>query len=345
MERRVATSRQARRWPVALGLVVAAVVVLGSCTTTGDDDTLRIYSGRHYGLEGAFEQFSEETGIDVEFQFGNDAEMREKLVAEGEDTPADLYITVDAGNLVRGTEQGIFQPIDSAVLDEAVPEYLRDPDGNWYGLSERVRSIVYNPDEVDPSELSTYAALADPEWDGRLCLRNSSGGYQQSLVAQLIADEGREEALRIVEGWLANAEIMENDVMILDSIAEGRCDVGITNHYYLARKYAEDPDFPVRMFWADQQGNGVHVNTSGGGVTAHATNPEAARQLLEWLATDGQEAFLAGQHELPANPAAEPDEVVRENFDLDFVRNPMPVWEYGALNAEAVEVMNEAGYR
>jgi iron(III) transport system substrate-binding protein len=344
VERGASNRRRAARWVLGVGIAAVVAVVLGSCAS-GDDDTLRIYSGRHYGLEGAFEQFSEETGIDVEFQFGNDAELREKLVAEGEDTPADVYITVDAGNLVRGTEQGIFQPLDSAVLDEAIPEYLRDPEGHWYGLSERVRSIVYNPDEVDPSELSTYADLADPEWDGRLCLRNSSGGYQQSLVAQLIADEGYDEALRIVEGWLANAEIMENDVMILDSVAEGRCDVGIANHYYLARKYAEDPDFGVRMFWADQDGNGVHVNTSGGGITAHANNPEEARELLEWLATDGQEAFLAGQHELPANPDVEPDEVVREHFELDFVRNPMPVWEYGALNAQAVELMNEAGYR
>jgi len=327
-------------------LALVAAVVLGACGSgSGDENTVHVYSGRHYELESAFEKFTEDTGIEVEFLFGNDAELRERIAAEGDDTQADAYITVDAGNLVKAADQGLFQPLDDPVLIDAIPAPLRDPENRWFALAVRARSIAYNPDEVQPSELSTYADLADPKWNDRLCLRVSSNVYQQSLVASLIADYGSEEAVRIVKGWADNAEILENDILILDAIAEGRCDVGITNHYYLAKKYEQDADFPVEMFWVDQQGKGVHVNVSGGGVTTYAKRPELARQLLEWMATTGQEAFLAGQHEFPANPSVAPDELLQEHFEVDFLRNPMPAQTFGALNAEAVSVMNEAGYR
>jgi iron(III) transport system substrate-binding protein len=336
------------RTVLALCALVVGALLLGACGSgSGDENTVRVYSGRHYDLEEAFADFTEQTGIKVEFQFGNDAELREKIVAEGEDTPADAYITVDAGNLVEGAEQGIFQPLDSQVLDDAIPPALRDPDNQWFGLATRARSIVYDPAKVDPSELSTYADLADPKWKGKLCLRNSSGGYQQSLVAALIGEKGEDEAKRIVEGWLDNAELLENDVLVLDAIDAGRCEVGITNHYYLARKYDEDPNFPVRMFWADQGPGeqGVHVNISGGGVTKHAERPELARQLLEWMATTGQQSFIAGNHEFPANPSVEPDQLLQERFDADFRHSPLTAQEMGALNAQAVQLMNEVDYR
>ena len=331
-----------------VGAIVIGAVLLGSCGSgSGDENTVHVYSGRHYDLEKAFADFTEQTGIKVEFQFGNDAELREKIEAEGEDTAADAYITVDAGNLVAGAEQGIFQPVDSEILDDAIPPVLRDPENRWFGLAVRARSIVYNPNEVDPSELSTYADLADPKWDGRLCLRNSSGGYQQSLVAGLIGEHGEPEARRIVEGWLDNAELLENDVLVLDAVDAGRCDVGITNHYYLARKYDDDPDFAVKMFWADQGPgeSGVHVNISGGGVTRYADRPELARRLIEWLATDGQAALTHGNHEYPANPDVLADELVQERFGVDFTRSGLAAAEMGALNPQAVALMNELGYR
>jgi iron(III) transport system substrate-binding protein len=345
------SSPATRRRTVTRGLALAAVgvaaaVLLGACGSgSGDPNTVRVYSGRQYDLEEAFAQFTEATGIKVEFQFGNDAELRERLAAEGDDTPADVFISVDAGNLVKAADQGLFQPIDDPVLIDAVPPALRDPDNLWFGLSVRARSIAYNPDAVDPAELTTYADLADPRWEGRLCLRNSGNVYTQSLVAALIADVGREEALRIVEGWADNAEILDSDVMILDAVAAGQCDVAITNHYYLARKYEENPDFGVEMVWADQQGKGVHVNISGAGVTAGADRPELGRQLIQWLATDGQAAFTAGNHEYPVNPSVEVDPLLVDRFGVDFLRNPMSAETFGALNADAVALMAEAGYR
>lgn len=328
----------------AAGLLVLALTAVGcGSDALANDDVVRVYSGRHYDLEQAFEQFAEETGISVEFLYGSDAELRERINAEGEDALADVYMTVDAGNLALAAEEDVFQPLDSATLDAAVPENLRDPKGRWYGLSERARTIVYDPADVDPSELSTYEALAEPRWEGRLCLRRSTNVYTQSLVASLIANHGRERALEIVRGWARNATILSNDVAILENIAAGTCDVGITNHYYLARLLEDDPDFPVALFWANQQEEGVHVNVSGAGVTAEADDPELAARLIEWLATDGQEAFVRGNHEYPVNPDVPADELIA-GFG-DFTVDRLNAADFGALNAEAIALMAEAGYQ
>ncbi len=322
----------------------AAALLLGACGG-GDGETIQIYTGRHYDLEEAFTQFAEETGISIEFLEVSDAEARERIAAEGENTEADIYMTVDAGNLVRAVEQGILQPIDSPVLDAAVPESLRDPNGYWYALSARARTIVYNPDRVGADELpTTYAELAEPQWEGRVCLRNSSNTYTQSLVASLIANIGYDDALAIVSGWADNAEIMPNDVITLESVAEGLCDVAIVNHYYLARLLEDDADFPVELVWADQDGRGVHVNLSGAGVTTHADDPELAQQLLEWLATDGQSAFVDGNHEYPVNPDVPPEALIATTFGETFVADELNAAEFGRLNADAVRLLDEAGY-
>ena len=269
----------------------------------------------------------------LEFQTGNDGELRERLAAEGEDTEADVYITVDAGNLVAATDQGLFQPIESAALDEAIPAELRDPDGNWYGLTMRARTIMYNPELIDEADVpSTYEELADPEWAGRLCLRDSLNGYQQSLVASLIAEHGEEETTRIVQGWADNAEILGNDVLVIESIADGICEVGVANHYYLGRELEENPDLHVKLKWANQNDRGVHVNISGGGVTTWADEPELAQQFLEWLATDGQSMLVDANHEYPANPA-----VAGRAVDHRRVRHrfrPRPAERRGARRAE-----------
>ncbi|MGH3442731.1 MAG: extracellular solute-binding protein [Nitriliruptorales bacterium] len=329
-----------------LALVALLSLLASACISAfGDDRTVRIYTGRHYDLEQAFQQFADETGIDVEFLNGGDAELRERILAEEEDTLADVYMTVDAGNLHIAEEQGIFQPLRSDALEEAIPAELRDPDGHWFGLSLRARTIVYSPERVDPSELSTYEALADPRWQGRVCMRNSTNVYTQSLVASLIAHHGREEAHEIVAGWARNAEILNSDIQILETIASGGCDVGITNHYYLARLMEDDPDYPVEVFWPNQGGadaRGVHVNISGAGVTRWADDPDLARQLIEWLATDGQNLFVDGNHEFPVNPAVEPEPLIA-GFG-EFERDTLNAGEFGGLNAEAVRLMDEVGY-
>ena len=333
------------RQPLRFGaLAVIAAVAVTACW--GDDgETLNVYSGRHYDIERAFELYEEETGIDVEFLTGNDGALRERIAAEGADTEADAYITVDAGNLATATADGLFQPLESEILQNAIPAELSDPDGHWYALTIRARTIVYNTELLDESEVPTsYEELAEPEWEGRICLRDSTNVYQQSLVASLIANHGEEEALRIVQGWADNAEILSNDVLILESLADGLCEVGITNHYYLGRMLAENPDMPVDLVWVDQDGRGVHVNISGGGVTTHSKQPELARDFLEWLATDGQDVLVSANHEYPANPSVPPEPLITREFGTEFVRDPLDAATFGALNADAVRLMDEAGY-
>jgi iron(III) transport system substrate-binding protein len=334
--------------------LVAAVAVLATTVSgcgflgIGEEPAdLQIYSARHYDLEEAFGQFEDETGISVEFIFGDDAELLERLKAEGDETPADVFMTVDAGALWNAARQGELAATDSPQLQQAVPEDLRGPDGQWYGLAMRARTVTYNPANVDPSEFDTeetYAGLADPKWQGRLCMRDATASYTQSLVASLIDLHGREKALEIVEGWVANdVEIMSNDILLLEAIDAGTCDVGINNHYYLARELEEKPDLNVDLFWASQDGAGTHVNISGAGVVKSSDAPNKARRLIEWLATTGQNAFVDANHEYPVNPDVQPEPMIAEFGQ--FQRMPLNAEAYGSLNAEAVDLLAEAGYQ
>ncbi|MPY96579.1 MAG: extracellular solute-binding protein [Actinophytocola sp.] len=334
------------RSPV-LAVVSALVFVVSGCgVLSGEEADLQVYTGRHYDLEQAFTQFEDETGITVEFLSGSDAELRERISAEGEDTTGDIYMTVDAGNLWKAAEDGLLSKLDSSKLQDAVPEGLRDPDQRWYGLAMRARTVMYNPDKVTPSEFAseqTYADLADPKWQGRLCMRESTSPYTQSLVAAMIDEHGKERATEIVQGWVDNdVEVFSNDVQILENIDAGTCDVGLTNHYYLARLLAENPDLSVTPFWANQDGRGTHVNISGAGVIANSDNPKQARQLIEWLATKGQNTFVDGNHEYPVNPDVEPEPIIKDFGEFDF--EPINAQAYGELNSTAIEVMNEVGY-
>lgn len=334
----------------ACAALTVSALALSGCGVLGIGKApadLQIYSARHYDLEGAFGEFTKETGISVEFITGDDAELLERLKAEGKDTPADVFMTVDAGNLWNAGRQDVLAGLKSPALEQAVPADLRDPDGKWFGLAMRARTITYNPDKVDPAEFDTtdtYAGLADPKWKGRLCMRDATSSYTQSLVASLIDLHGKEKALEIVKGWVANdVDIMSNDVLLLEAIDAGACDVGINNHYYLARKLEADPKFGVGLFWASQKGAGAHVNISGAGVVANSDNPEQARQLIEWLATKGQNAFVDANHEFPVNPSAKPEPLIA-GFG-DFKRMPLNAEAYGDLNAEATELLAEAGYK
>ena len=337
--------RSPRSLAVPVALVGLALTASGCGITSGlGEDALQVYSVRSYGAEEAYRTFTDETGIQVEFLNGNDAELRERLAAEGEDSPADVYLTVDVANLALAADQELLQPISSPTLEEAVPAPLRDPEGRWYGLSERARVIIYDEDEVDPSQLSTYAALGDPQWRDELCLRTSTSAYTQSLVASFLAHEGKDAAAEVVRGWMSNdPQIFANDNEIVRTVGAGGCAVGITNHYYVARELAENPDLGVGVFFPDQSGNGTHVNISGAGVTRHADDVPQAQEFLEWLATDGQSLFVDGNFEYPVNRSVEPVEVL--DGLGDFRRDELNVGDLGLHNAAAVQVLTDAGHR
>lgn len=305
---------------------------------------VNVYTSRHYGVEPVFDRFTEETGIEVRFTTGADALLRERLKAEGANTPADVFIAVDAGNLWLAAEDGLLASVDSQTLQDNIPAELRDAENRWFGLTQRVRTILYHPDRVSADDLSTYEALADPQWKGRLVMRPSTHSYTQSLVSSLIAEHGEARAEEIVRGWVANEPILiDSDTEILKSLAAGRGDVAITNHYYLGRLLEEDPAFPIQLFWANQADRGAHVNVSGAGVTANAPNRENAIALIEWLSGEGQEMFAGTNHEFPANPAAPVHPIITEFGE--YTADPLAKEELGRLQSQAVELMNRVGYQ
>ena len=332
--------------PLALLAVVTAACAADTADTAADAGTagtVTVYTGRHYGAEAVFDAFTAETGIEVRFTTGSDPELRERLLAEGENSPADVFMTADAANIALAADAGLLAPLDSPVLVEAIPAELRAGDGTWFSLSRRLRVIAYSPERVAEPP-TTYAALGDPEWADRLCLRPGSKTYTQSLVAALIRTEGRAAAEDIVAGWVANDPIYINsDTDMLRAIAAGDCDVAIVNTYYLARLLEnEDPEFPAALAWPEQDGAGAHVNVSAAAVTAAAPNPEGAQQLLEWLATAGQERFSAANLEYPAAAGAAQAPVL-DGFGT-FVADDASVRELGDFNADAVDLFAEVGY-
>ena len=331
----------------ALALPAIAVLGLASQPVVAAAETLVVYSARNEQLiKPVFDAYTRETGVEVTFTTGDAAVLIERLAAEGRNSPADVLLTVDAGELWNAAERGLLQPVKSALLEKNVPAHLRDPGGRWFGLSMRARTLVYSPKRVDPATLSTYEALAAPAWKGRLCLRTSKKVYNQSLVATMIAAQGEAATERIVRGWVANlaTDVFANDTQLLEAIAAGQCDVGIVNTYYFGRILKERPDFPVKLFWANQGKGGVHVNISGAGIAKHSRRTDAATRFLEWLSGSTAQAHFAGVNlEFPVNPDAALDPLVKSwgSFEPSLVN----VAEAGRLQPAAVRLMDRAGYR
>ena len=311
-------------------------------TATSDVGTVTVYTGRHYGIEDVFDEFTDDTGIEVRFTTGNDPELRERLIAEGANTPADVVMTADAANIELSADAGILASVDSTVLTETIPEELRSDANDWFSLSQRARVVIASTERVD-NPPTTYAAVGDPEWQGRICLRPSTHPYTQSLVASLIIAEGEERATEIVQSWVDNDPLYINsDTDIYKAVADGECDVAIANTYYLGRLLSEDPEFPVEIVWPEQDGRGAHVNVSTAAVTANAPNPSGALALIEWLATDGQQQFADANFEYPADPDVEPNEIIA-GFG-EFSADLAAVRQLGASQPAAVAVLSTAGY-
>jgi iron(III) transport system substrate-binding protein len=336
---------QHRRWLLPHLLSILCLVVAVSPPLYASEE-LVVYSARsHYGQEPALDAFTKQTGIVIKSFGGNAAELFERLRAEGDKTPADVLISVDAGNLWQAAESGLLAPVDSAVLSSNVPAHLRDPKHRWFGLTLRARTIMYNTQKVQPAELSTYEALGDPKWKGRLCLRSSSHVYNQSLLATMIKRLGEARVENIIKGWVANEPVLINsDTKILEAVAAGQCDVALTNTYYLGRLQAQDAKFPVAAFWANQQSTGTHVNVSGAGVTAHAKHRANAIKLLEFLSSPAaQQLFADSNFEYPVHPQAAVNPVIARwgTYKADDIN----VAAAGELQAAAIKLADRVGYK
>ena len=299
-----------------------------------------------------FDSFTEQTGIEVNVVEGKSDELIERITVEGEASPADVFITVDAGRLWRAEQAGIFQPVSSAVLDEKVPVSLRHPEGLWYGLTKRARVLVYNVDAVDPTELSTYEALAAPEWQGRVCVRSSSNIYNQSLLGSLIETIGPEETETWAQGLVNNfaRDPDGGDVNQIRAVAAGQCDVAIANHYYWARlaksdePESQDVIAKTAVFFPNQDDRGTHVNISGVGVVAGAEHKESAISFLEFLVSpEAQQVFAQSNNEYPVVEDVTVDPIVAElgDFKVDEVN----VSAYGRNNPEVVKIVDRVGWK
>jgi iron(III) transport system substrate-binding protein len=310
------------------------------------------YSARkEHLIKPLFEQFTAETGIKIRYITDKAGPLLTRLQAEGEHTPADLLITVDAGNLWHAAESGLLQSMQSAVLENNVPSHLRDPQNRWSALTIRARTVVYNTDKVKEAELSTYEALGDESWKGRLCLRTSKKVYNQSLVATLIAAHGEQQAQQIVSKWVANLAMppFSNDTKVMEAIASGQCDAGLVNTYYYGSLMESQPELPLALFWPNQQGDGaagrgVHINVSGAGVVKHSKNAAVAQQLIEWLSQPNAQQMLMGlNQEYPVNPAIQISEELQDwgMFKADKIN----VSEAGRLQAAAIKLMDRVGYK
>jgi len=308
-------------------------------------DRLVVYSSRNEHLiSPVFKLFTDQTGIEIEYATDKAGVLIERIKMEGANTPADVLITVDAGTLGLAASQGLFQPINSPVINNRVPAYLRDDNDFWTGLSLRARTIVYSTERVKSEELSTYSALGGDQWQGRLCLRTSKKVYNQSLVAMLIAEQGEAQAQATVTSWINNLAIAptSNDTKVMQAILAGQCDVGIVNTYYFGRLQTKSPDLALALFWPNK--SGVHVNVAGAGILKHSKNAIQAKTLMEWLVSEpAQELFAGVNQEYPVSTDVKVDPQVASWGQ--FRQSEQRLSQAYILQPNAVKLMDRAGYK
>ena len=331
--------------------LLSIAFVLTGLSSAFADEVVNVYSARHYDTDMAmYERFTEETGIKVNLIEGSSDALIERIKSEGQFSPADMLITVDAGRLWRAEKEGIFQPVDSAVLSERIPAHLRHPEGEWFGLSKRARVIAHKKDMALPAGFGTYEALADEAFRGQVCMRRSGNIYNLSLMASLIDAHGAPAAEAWAKGVVANfaRTPQSNDTGQLKAVASGECTITIANTYYLGRLMAstkpEDKALMANLeiVFPNQDGRGTHVNISGAGVTKYAPNRENAIRFLEYLTSDfAQRLFAEGNNEYPiSGPTTGPVAALGE-----FKRDDLNVSVLGENQTEAVKVYDRAGWK
>ena len=343
-----------------LKIVIAAGVVLAILLAVfsrggSDDNQVTVYSARIESLvKPLLDEFENETGITVNLLTGSGDGLLSRLQQEGRNSPADVFITVDAGRLQRAKDADLFKAVESEDLIRNILAHLRDTDNEWFGLSLRARPIFYAHDRVDPEDLSDYLSLADSQWRGRICVRSSDNVYNQSLVAGMIAHHGEEVTEEWVRGLVANfaRSPVGGDRDQLHAVANGQCDIAIANTYYFGGMTASDDSnnqesvAQLSIHWPAQgEGEqGVHVNVSGIGLLRHAQNEENAIRLMEFLAgAEAQGSYAQRNQEYPVRIDAELSEITQA---WGYFRgDDLPISTLGENNAAAVRIMNRAGWR
>jgi iron(III) transport system substrate-binding protein len=341
-----------------LGSVLTLVGAIATASVSSnllaaDEDVVNVYSARKEALiKPLLDRFTAKTGITVNVVTGKADALLKRLQVEGSASPADLFITTDAGRLHRAKTADVLQVVSSEKLNQAIPENLRDVDGYWYGMSQRARPIFYVKDKVSPEELSTYENLVDEKWKGRICIRSSSNIYNQSLVASLIDANGSEKTELWAKGLVASfaKPPAGGDTDQLRAAASGVCDLAIANTYYFARLLKSDKAVDkevvskLAVFWPNQNGRGAHVNVSGVGVTKSAQNVGNAVKLMEYMATPESQMWYAEENnEYPVIDGVSVSKTLTAMGE--FKGDEILLSKLGDNNRAAVELMDRAGWK
>ena len=327
----------------ARGLLASAAIAIAAPALAQE---VNVYSSRHYDSDDAlYAEFTRQTGITVNRIEAKADELLARMSAEGRNSPADVFITVDMDRMARAEQAGLLQPFDSELIEARIPAYLQHPDNLWVGLSQRARIIFYARDRIaNPPQ--TYEELADEAWKGKICIRSSSNIYNQSLLAALIEVNGEEAARDWAAGIVANMARAPQggDTDQLRGIVSGECDVAVANHYYFLRGFDKEVDGltpgidNIGWVWPNQDGRGAHVNLAAAGITASSPNPDQARALLEFLTGDFAQAQFANQNnEYPAATGAPGDDSTARlgDFKADST-TPMAAFSRNASAAQAI---------
>jgi iron(III) transport system substrate-binding protein len=334
-----------------LAALAASALALPALAQT---QTLNLYTARHYSTDEAlYTNFTKQTGIRINRIEGGEDALFERIRAEGANSPADVFITVDIGRLWRAEQAGIFAPVQSAVLTSRIPTHFRDPEGRWFGFSARARLIAYNKAMVKPGEINDYEDLANPKWRKKICVRSSGHPYMLSLTASMAAHLGEAKAEAWVKGLADNLARAPKggDTDQLLAVAAGECAIAVSNQYYLVRLLrSKKPDeqaavAKLGVVWPNQGNRGTHMNISGGGMLKSAPNREAAIKFLEYLASDEAQGYFAnGNNEWPTVSAAKIDNAVLQSLG-DFKQDTLAVARIGSNQALAQRISDRAGYR
>ncbi len=333
------------------GLLCTALLLPAAATA----DEVNVYSARKEKLiKPLLDQFTAATGIKVNLLTGKADALLKKLELEGENTPADLLITTDAGRLHRAQQAGVLQPVDSATLMAHIPLNMRDPEHYWFGLTYRARPIMYVKARVSPDELSTYEALTDETWKGRICIRSSSNIYNQSLVASMLASQSAEQTQDWANGLVQNfaRPPKGGDRDQIKAAAAGQCDIAIANSYYYAAMLAGSDEAQrasaekLAIFWPNQgaDARGTHINISGAAVTKAAKHKDNAIKLLEYMTQDEAQRWYSDVNgEYPVKVGVAANELLQSWGE--FKADTLNLSELGTHNAEALRIMDKAGWR
>jgi iron(III) transport system substrate-binding protein len=333
------------------GLLVTALSIGESAA---QEKVLNLYTARHYSTDEAFYTgYSKATGIKINRIEGGEDALFERIKAEGANSPADVFLTVDVARLWRAEQAGIFAPLKSSLLNKRIPAAFRDADNKWFGFSARARVIAYDKSKIKPAELARYEDLSSPKWKGQICVRPSSHPYNLSLISSMINHLGEEKATEWARGVTANLARPPRggDTDQLKGVAVGECSIAISNHYYYLRLMrSQKPEEravveKVGIIWPNQADRGTHINISGGGLLAQAPNRDAGVKFLEYLASDAaQTLFAKGNNEWPIVKGAKLDNPALESLG-EFKTDALPLAKLGKTQATAQRIADKVGWK